>query len=168
MNNSDFSDICFIVEGQKIQAHKVILAARSPHFRKMFELNRAAKEQTIKQVTRKAFMGLLEYLYTGSVHGLNKEWAAELMELALEHELIELQKYVERFIDSGSRSNSIDYRSGSIGSIGSRSDSMDMIETVKMQETRSKVAREIFETEKTYYNSLKMIYTVNIHCCIIS
>src|SRR5690348_130077 len=67
VNNPDYSDICFMVEDKKVHAHKAILAARSPLFRRLFDLNKAAKEQVIKDTTHQAFLGLVEYLYTGSV-----------------------------------------------------------------------------------------------------
>jgi hypothetical protein len=33
VNNPDFADVCFIVEGQVLYAHRAILAARCDHFR---------------------------------------------------------------------------------------------------------------------------------------
>jgi hypothetical protein len=36
INNSEFSDVQFTVEGEVIYAHKMVLSARSEHFRAMF------------------------------------------------------------------------------------------------------------------------------------
>ena len=36
VNNDDFSDITFLVEGRKIHAHKAILVVRSDYFNAMF------------------------------------------------------------------------------------------------------------------------------------
>ena len=36
VNNSEFSDVQFTVEGEVIYAHKLVLSARSDHFRALF------------------------------------------------------------------------------------------------------------------------------------
>lgn len=66
--NHEYSDIILIVEGQKLSAHKVILAARSDYFRALLygglkESNQA--EIVLPDAPLKAFKVLLKYIYTG-------------------------------------------------------------------------------------------------------
>lgn len=51
INDPTFSDIAFVAEGKKIHVHKVILSARSPYFKKMFQQNKAAKEVVVKEAS---------------------------------------------------------------------------------------------------------------------
>mmetsp|Transcript_88738 Transcript_88738/g.185549 ORF Transcript_88738/g.185549 Transcript_88738/m.185549 type:complete len:522 (-) Transcript_88738:66-1631(-) len=69
LNSPDFSDIAFVVQGQKIYAHKAILVAQCEHFRAMFGGGRFAEstmaEIEIQQWSYVAFLAMLEWLYTG-------------------------------------------------------------------------------------------------------
>ncbi|XP_060523915.1 BTB/POZ domain-containing protein 9 [Cylas formicarius] len=64
----EYSDVTLVVEGQKLHAHKVILAARSDYFRALLygglkESNQA--EIVLPDAPLKAFKILLKYIYTG-------------------------------------------------------------------------------------------------------
>jgi len=164
INNSDYSDIAIIVEGKKVFCHKALLAIRCPFFQKIFETNKAAKELKMKEgVSYDVGMSLIEYLYTGT-SDLKVQYCEDLYHLSCEYELPELQKICEKLLNTedpngSSRSNSVFSRSNSI-----QSDQVGMNmaylvnETEKMREHRKKVAMEMFETEKTYVRSLKLIY----------
>mmetsp|Transcript_5359 Transcript_5359/g.16717 ORF Transcript_5359/g.16717 Transcript_5359/m.16717 type:complete len:526 (-) Transcript_5359:145-1722(-) len=69
LNSPDFSDITFVVQDQKIFAHKAILVAQCEHFRAMFSGGRFAEssqtEIEIPQWSHAAFIAMLEWLYTG-------------------------------------------------------------------------------------------------------
>lgn len=69
LNNPDFSDITFVVQNQKIYAHKAILVAQCEHFRAMFSGGRFAEatqaEIEIPEWSHVAFSAMLEWLYTG-------------------------------------------------------------------------------------------------------
>lgn len=87
VNNPDmFPDITFMVEGEPVHAHKAILAARSEHFRAMFKSGmRESREAVIPYGggwSRVAFIAMMEFLYTGSVHDLSPTVAGDLMGLA--------------------------------------------------------------------------------------
>ena len=63
-----FADFVFKVENEKISAHKVILAARSPIFAAMFQHDmkeNKTNETEIKDETPAAFKALLRFIYTG-------------------------------------------------------------------------------------------------------
>lgn len=80
VNDEEFSDVVFTVEGQPIYAHRAILASRCEHFAAMFRSGmRESVERTIPipNVSRAVFLLLLEYLYTDSVK-VDLEYAIEL------------------------------------------------------------------------------------------
>ncbi len=70
VNDEEFSDVTFIVEGQPVYAHRSILAQRCDHFGAMFRSGmRESVEKTIPipDTSREVFLLLLEYIYTDSV-----------------------------------------------------------------------------------------------------
>ena len=70
INNELFADVHFIVEGQRIHAHKSILVARSVHFAAMFSsgMRESFEKNVVIPVIRiPIFMALLEYLYTDTL-----------------------------------------------------------------------------------------------------
>lgn len=70
LDNRNFSDISFIVEGKQIYSHKVILCARSEYFRGMFsEYTKESQLSEIKitDTSYPIFFSLLEFLYTNTI-----------------------------------------------------------------------------------------------------
>lgn len=68
--NHATSDICFVIGGQEIRAHKFILSARSPVFAAMF--NTEMKESTenraeIRDISSDVFEALVRFIYTDQV-----------------------------------------------------------------------------------------------------
>lgn len=64
----DYSDVTFLVCGQRFNAHRVILAARSQYFRALLfgGLKESMQDEIeLKGTTLSAFKGLLKYIYTG-------------------------------------------------------------------------------------------------------
>jgi BTB/POZ domain-containing protein 9 len=73
--SDDYSDITLVVNGQRFNAHKVILAARSQYFRAL--LFGGLKESTQNEIELKepilpAFKELLKYIYTGHISLANQ------------------------------------------------------------------------------------------------
>jgi hypothetical protein len=66
LNSPDYSDFCFVIEEKRIYVHKILLAARCPHYRKYFEVNKAAKEMNVKDLPYAVFYAFLEFVYTGT------------------------------------------------------------------------------------------------------
>lgn len=65
-----YSDITFIVEGKKCNAHKAILAAQSPYFQAMLYGNlkeSSLKEIELKEISACAFEAVLKYIYGGQL-----------------------------------------------------------------------------------------------------
>ncbi|XP_054580812.1 speckle-type POZ protein-like [Eptesicus fuscus] len=73
--NSWFTDCCFCVAGQEVQAHKAILAARSPVFRAMFghAMEESKKNRVeIIDVEPGVFKEMMCFIYTGKAPNLDK------------------------------------------------------------------------------------------------
>ncbi|XP_071398303.1 speckle-type POZ protein-like, partial [Centroberyx affinis] len=73
--NSRFTDCSLCVAGQKFQAHKAILAARSPVFSAMFEheMEESKKNRVeINDVEPDVFKEMMCFIYTGKAPNLDK------------------------------------------------------------------------------------------------
>jgi hypothetical protein len=70
-NEALFSDVTFVVDGEKIPVHRNILCVRSSYFRGMFTSGlRESAEQVIalKDVDKVMFKELLRYIYCGNIN----------------------------------------------------------------------------------------------------
>lgn len=84
MGNEEFSDVTFVVEGQRVRCHRAILAARSDHFRAMFTsgMRESREHEIVLEHTRlPVFIALLEYIYADTV-AVSAEMAMELFAAA--------------------------------------------------------------------------------------
>ncbi|CAO2587884.1 Speckle-type POZ protein [Lemmus lemmus] len=66
--NPHFTDCCLVVAGQEFQAHKAILAARSPVFRAMFEHDTEESKKNrieIHDLEPEVFKAMVGFIYTG-------------------------------------------------------------------------------------------------------
>lgn len=91
--NQDFSDVILSVKGKNFQAHKIILAARSPVFAAMFKHKMKESEQNrvvIEDMNEDTMQEILRYIYTGKCQNLNK-LAEELLAAADKYELDRLK-----------------------------------------------------------------------------
>ena len=71
LKSGDHADVTFLVDGVKLQAHRVVLAARCSYFKvllfgHMREAHTGA-EIPISDATPESFKALLEYVYSGRV-----------------------------------------------------------------------------------------------------
>jgi BTB/POZ domain len=84
INDAETADVCFLVEGKEVYAHKAILAVRSQYFRAML-FNGHMRESAdnspveIKDVSHPVFCKVLEYLYTDTVCNATLEVGIHLM-----------------------------------------------------------------------------------------
>ncbi|RWS25960.1 BTB/POZ domain-containing protein 9-like protein [Leptotrombidium deliense] len=70
MNNEELSDIVFVVDGESVKAHRVILAVRSEYFRALlFGGLKESRQHEIylKDIDKSTFKLLLKYIYTGTL-----------------------------------------------------------------------------------------------------
>jgi N-acetylneuraminic acid mutarotase len=97
VNNKEFSDVTFVVQGVELYAHKMI-CARCPFFSAMFQTGMKESEPgariALPEVELETFLLLLEYLYTDQVD-LTIENAVDVFVLADRFSVERLQKLCE-------------------------------------------------------------------------
>ena len=95
VNNPVFSDISFTVSGQKLYAHRSLLAVQSEHFYKILSSYPQQKSIQITNWSFESFRAMLEFLYTGDIPELTQSLAEELVDLAHIYDLKLLKKLCE-------------------------------------------------------------------------
>lgn len=74
-SSGEYSDVTLVVAGERINSHKVILAARSQYFRALLYggLKESSQHEIeLKGTTVPAIRGLLEFIYTGRISFANQ------------------------------------------------------------------------------------------------
>ncbi|KAL7557497.1 hypothetical protein ACA910_005253 [Epithemia clementina (nom. ined.)] len=69
-NDEEFADVTFVVQGQRVYGHKMVLSIVSDCFRAMFSAGfreSAEMEIVIPDCSHAAFLAVMEYIYTGSL-----------------------------------------------------------------------------------------------------
>jgi len=100
LNEPKMSDVTFIVEGKPVYAHK-LLCMRCSYFAAMFggEMREAQQNTiTIPNLSHRAFLALLEYLYTDEVEISNMDIAMDLFVAADQFGVERLKRLCERKI----------------------------------------------------------------------
>lgn len=100
--NNAYSDVTFIIEDQKLPAHRVILAARSEYFRAMLYggLSESTQSEIHLKIPLKAFKILLKYIYSGnmSLAQMKTENVLDTLGLANEYGFTELEKSISGYL----------------------------------------------------------------------
>ncbi len=94
INNSEFSDVVFVVEDRPVYATRAHLAVRSEHFRAMLfggMRETSSKEIVIPDVSHSVFMLILEFLYTDTIIAVEPSMAVPLL-IASEQYLLDRLK----------------------------------------------------------------------------
>ncbi|KAH1006630.1 hypothetical protein HUJ05_007344 [Dendroctonus ponderosae] len=104
--SQEYSDIVLVVEGQKLHAHKVILAARSDYFRALLygglrESNQ--DEIELPNAPLNAFKVLLKYIYTGHMFlmTMKEEVILDILGLAHQYGFEDLERAISDVLWSG-------------------------------------------------------------------
>lgn len=74
MNDKEYSDVSFLVDGKSFKAHKCILARESPVFDAMFKTDMKEKqlnEVVIEDIGSDVFEEMLRYVYVGEVNDID-------------------------------------------------------------------------------------------------
>ena len=96
VNDEEYSDVTFVVEGRQVHALRAVLAKRCEHFAAMFRSGMRECEEgaviPIPNMSHAVFLLILEYLYTDSVkialdHAVELYLASDLYQLAALREM---------------------------------------------------------------------------------
>uniref|UniRef100_A0A1L8DAN5 BTB/POZ domain-containing protein 9 n=1 Tax=Nyssomyia neivai TaxID=330878 RepID=A0A1L8DAN5_9DIPT len=100
--NQDYSDVTFVVDGMKLPAHKVILAARSDYFRALLFGGMSESMQNVIElkVPLEAFRALLRYIYSGhmSLSQMREEDVLDTLGLANQYGFTELENSISGYL----------------------------------------------------------------------
>ncbi|XGW01891.1 hypothetical protein V3C99_014181 [Haemonchus contortus] len=101
--NPNFSDVMFVVDGEKFPAHKVLLAARSEYFRAMLYGGMKESDEgeiVLEETNVFAFRILLRYIYTAKLTLLEykEEQVMEILGLAHKYGFVELQNAIADYL----------------------------------------------------------------------
>jgi hypothetical protein len=112
-NDEEFSDVTFIVQGQKVYGHKMVLSIVSDCFRAMFTSGfreSDSMEIEIPDCSYEAFLAVMEYIYTGTPPKVDPQRSAdreanlnrvvEILELADRFFLDNLKQICETLLQS--------------------------------------------------------------------
>jgi len=97
-NNSFLSDVCFIIDGKRIAAHKAILASRCEYYSSLYHSGMSDSEKSEIYITAHsyaAFFQLIRFIYTDECTCDSPELAAELMAAAEFYRLDRLKAWAE-------------------------------------------------------------------------
>ena len=98
--NESLSDVVFVVEGKRIFAHKVVLAARSQIFRDMLfgqtPLTTCKREIYINDCSALSFKNFIKYVYSGKISliGTDETESQELLAMALKYQMTQLAQTI--------------------------------------------------------------------------
>jgi BTB/POZ domain-containing protein 9 len=87
--NEKFSDVVLVVDGEKLHAHKAILAVRSEYFEALLydgTQDLKQSEVAITDVSSEAFKKLLKFIYTGTITVTSSNVGLILEVLGLAHQ----------------------------------------------------------------------------------
>ncbi|XP_052893491.1 BTB/POZ domain-containing protein 9 [Anopheles moucheti] len=98
----DYSDVTFIVEKQRIPAHRVILAARSEYFRALLYggMQETKQDEIILRIPQMAFKSLLKYIYSGNiaVNHMKVEQVLDILGLANQYGFADLEMALSNYL----------------------------------------------------------------------
>jgi len=85
MNDSDTADVCFLIEGKKVQGHRAVLGVRSQYFHAMFfnghmcESSNNQMPIEIPDVSYPTFVKVVEFLYTDTLTDVSPELGISIL-----------------------------------------------------------------------------------------
>ncbi|GBL93429.1 hypothetical protein AVEN_219535-1 [Araneus ventricosus] len=107
LESGTFSDFTIHVAGEKIRAHKAILAARSEFFNQRFQSGLAKKTNKIivQELPSEAVKAMLRFMYAGEVDVNVLKYPAEVYTAACIFKLPLLQNILQRIFESNLNSD---------------------------------------------------------------
>lgn len=118
-NNEEFSDVIFLVNGQQIYAHKMILALASDFYGAMFSASNGFKETGCQEIdvpncSYETFLCIMEYIYSGNdpkMDTLPIEDVVEILEMADQLLLDHLKQRCEQTLQPRVDENTFEFLS---------------------------------------------------------
>ncbi|XP_053674689.1 BTB/POZ domain-containing protein 9-like [Anopheles nili] len=98
---SDYSDVTLIVDGYRIPAHRIILAARSDYFRELlFDGKMYNHTDIILSVDLTVFLRVLKYIYTGHLplSEMELDLVVSTLHLARTFDLVDLMSDILKYL----------------------------------------------------------------------
>jgi len=120
-NNEEFSDVIFLVEGQRVFGHKMILSIVSDCFRAMFTTgfreSETGAEIEIPGCSYNAFLDMMNYIYTGQTPRLQTgqdgvievQRVVDLLEIADQFMLDHLKQICENILQPTVNTETVEY-----------------------------------------------------------
>jgi len=90
--------VSFLINTETVYAHKIILATRCSIFQALFDEHKNSNVIEIQHTTAKAFIAILNYLYSTQVSIKSIETAWEILKLSEQFKLFDLQPHVESYL----------------------------------------------------------------------
>lgn len=100
LDRPQLSDITFLAEGHRIQAHRAIVAARCPYFKALWHAGMRESEErelSVGEIEAGVFTDVMKYIYSGQVE-FNPDTVVELMAAANQYQLVQLKRRCEKYI----------------------------------------------------------------------
>lgn len=102
MNKKDMCDVVLVTPlGKELNAHKILLAAHSEIFYKMFNtdcIERKENKVHITDIGSSLLEQMLEFMYAGAVKNMDLTLCTELLAVADKYNVAELKNYCIRYI----------------------------------------------------------------------
>lgn len=102
LNDSEFSDVTFVIGESRIRGHKCILATRSAFFRNMFTSGMRETEDSVisvQDISLTTFQKLLEFIYSDQITDfVNTEQAIDVLVAANKYGLDRLKRLCEKYL----------------------------------------------------------------------
>lgn len=123
-NEEEFSDVTFLVQGQRVFGHKMVLSIVSDCFRAMFTTGFREENENeieIRDCSHAAFVSMMEYIYTGSIpkslshqsqqssDARNLDRIIEMLELADRFFLDHLKQVCENMLQTAVSADTVEY-----------------------------------------------------------
>lgn len=100
--SEDYSDVIFVVENEKLPAHRVILASRSEYFRALLYGGMCESNQSeiVLKIPLDAFKALLRFIYSGhmSLTQMKEETILDTLGLANQYGFTELELAISEYL----------------------------------------------------------------------
>ncbi len=119
-NNEEFADVIFVVDGQKIYAHKMILALASDFYAAMFSVSNGFKETSsecpeidVPNCSYDTFICIMQYIYSGTDPKIDTsspiEQVVEILQMADQLLLDHLKQRCEQILQPIVDENTVEY-----------------------------------------------------------